>query len=112
MGIALSSKPITTMEEPIVKNEEDKPDTIEGISEQVVAEANNDSTPAVKTEEVADQPTGEANPGSEEIEADEKEDRTIEAGENAKDDCSDLTDNNEDTEEQAPKSFPQKVSNS
>lgn len=28
---------------------------------------------------------------------------------NAKDDCSDLTDNNHETDEQAPKSFPQKV---
>lgn len=35
---------------------------------------------------------------------------TIEAESNEKDDCSDLTDNNEDTEEQAPKSFPLKVS--
>jgi hypothetical protein len=28
---------------------------------------------------------------------------------NAKDDCSDLTENNNDPEEQTPKSFPQKV---
>jgi hypothetical protein len=31
-------------------------------------------------------------------------------GSSTKDDCSDLTDNNNDPEEQAPKSFPQKVS--
>jgi len=37
---------------------------------------------------------------------------TEEANENGKDDCSDLTDHNhhDDSEEVAPKSFPQKVS--
>jgi len=35
---------------------------------------------------------------------------TQQAGSNAKDDCSDLTDNNNDNEEQSPKTFPQKVS--
>lgn len=43
-----------------------------------------------------------------------KNDRTIVTeqggGENGKDDCSDLTDNNVETEESAAKSFPQKVS--
>jgi hypothetical protein len=32
-------------------------------------------------------------------------------GENGKDDCSDLTDNNVETDESSTKSFPQKVSN-
>jgi hypothetical protein len=44
----------------------------------------------------------------------DKPDRTIvtEHGEggNGKDDCSDLTDNNVETDESSPKSFPQKVS--
>ena len=39
-----------------------------------------------------------------------KPDGTITARSNDADACSDLTDNNNDTEEQAPKSFPQKVS--
>ena len=37
-------------------------------------------------------------------------DGTITASANAKDDCSDLTDNHHEAEEQAPKSFPQRVS--
>jgi hypothetical protein len=40
----------------------------------------------------------------------DKPDGTITAASNAKDDCSDLTDNVNDTEEQTPKSFPQRVS--
>jgi hypothetical protein len=40
----------------------------------------------------------------------DKPDGTITAASNAKDDCSDLTDNINDADEQAPKSFPQRVS--
>ena len=40
---------------------------------------------------------------------DDKPEATINTNNDAKDDCSDLTDNNHETDEQAPKSFPQKV---
>jgi hypothetical protein len=50
----------------------------------------------------------DSNGGKEE---DNKPDGTITAASNAKDDCSDLTgDNNNDAEEQTPKTFPQRVS--
>lgn len=40
---------------------------------------------------------------------DDKPEATIDTNNDAKDDTSDLTDNNHETDEQAPKSFPQKV---
>ena len=46
---------------------------------------------------------------SDERHDDDKPEATINTNNDAKDDCSDLTDNNHETDEQAPKSFPQKV---
>lgn len=39
----------------------------------------------------------------------DKPEATINTNNDAKDDCSDLTDNNHETDEHSPKSFPQKV---
>ena len=46
---------------------------------------------------------------SDEHHDDDKPEATINTNNDAKDDCSDLTDTNHETDEQAPKSFPQKV---
>jgi hypothetical protein len=48
--------------------------------------------------------------GSDEPEDSNKHEATINTSNDTKDECSDLTDNNHETDEQAPKSFPQKVS--
>jgi hypothetical protein len=49
--------------------------------------------------------------GSDEPEDSNKHEATINtSNDDGKDECSDLTDNNHETDEQAPKSFPQKVS--
>jgi hypothetical protein len=59
-------------------------------------------TPVKKEEEVVDQVDAV------EIKGEDKTDTIVE--QTPKDDCSDLTDNNNDGEEQIPRSFPQKVS--
>ena len=51
------------------------------------------------------EPTG----GEEQAVEEAKPEATINTNNDAKDDCSDLTDNNHETDEQVPKSFPQKV---
>jgi hypothetical protein len=62
-------------------------------------------TPVKKQEEVADQVDAVV------VKGEDKTDTIVTQQEQTpKDDCSDLTDNNNDGEEQIPRSFPQKVS--